>query len=263
MTTVRRRRLGVRRVPLRRSRVRRSRPRLPRVSLRIVAAIVALVVLLGGAWLWLRDSSLVAVRRVTVTGVSGPDASQIRSALIAAALDMTTLDVQMSRLNTAVAPYPVVKGLSVSTQFPHGMRIRVAEQVPVAIVVAGTMRTAVSVDGTLLRAASVTASLPTVAVPVEPGGTRLTGLTLSVVRLLGAAPYALLAKVQAASVDPDHGLVAQLRNGPSIYFGDGGEASQKWMAAAAVIGDPGSAGASYIDVTDPRRPAAGTGGGGG
>jgi cell division protein FtsQ len=233
------------------------------VRLRIVAAIVAVLVFLGGAWLWLRDSSLVAVRRVTVTGVSGPDASQIRSVLIATALDMTTLDVQMSQLNTVVAPYPVVKALSVSTQFPHGMRIRVTEQVPVAIVVAGTIRTAVAADGTLLRAASVTASLPTVAVPVEPGGTRLTGPTLGVVRLLGAAPYALLAKVQAASVDPDHGLVAQMRNGPSIYFGGGGEAAQKWMAAALVMGDPGSAGASYIDVTDPRRPAAGAGKGGG
>ena len=33
----------------------------------------------AGGWLWFRDSSLVAVERVTVTGLSGPDARQIRA----------------------------------------------------------------------------------------------------------------------------------------------------------------------------------------
>lgn len=259
MTTVQRRRLGVRRGRPRRASTRRGRLRRLRVRPRIVVAIVALLALLGGAWLWLRDSSLVAVQRVTVSGVSGPDASQIRSALTASAMAMTTLDVQLSHLDTAVAPFPVVKGISVSTQFPHGMRIRVTEQVPVAVVAAGTMRTAVSADGTLLRDASVTSPLPVIAVSVEPGGTRVTGAALGAARLLGAAPYALLPKVGAAFSGAGRGLVAQLRGGPSIYFGDGTELAAKWAAAAAVLGDPGSAGAGYIDVTDPRRPVAGAG----
>jgi hypothetical protein len=33
----------------------------------------------------------------------------------------------------------------------------------------------------------------------------------------------------------------------------------KWAAATAVLAEPTSAGASYIDVTDPSRPAAGVG----
>ena len=56
-----------------------------------------------------------------------------------------------------------------------------------------------------------------------------------------------------------HGLVAQIRGGPSVYFGDDTELSQKWIAASVVLADPGSAGAEYIDVTDPQRPAAGSG----
>ncbi len=63
---------------------------------------------------------------------------------------MTTLDVQVSHLRTAVSPYPVVKGLQVSTQFPHGMRIEVIEQVPVAMVDVGGRSTPVAGDGTLL-----------------------------------------------------------------------------------------------------------------
>ena len=66
-----------------------------------------------------------------------------------------------------------------------------------------------------------------------------------------------------------HGLVAQIRSGPSLYFGDASGARAKWLAASAVLADPGSAGSVYIDVTDPMRPAAGgaapspTGGSGG
>jgi hypothetical protein len=79
------------------------------------------------------------------------------------------------------------------------------------------------------------------------------------VALLAAAPYQLLQRVsQIAKTDP-HGLTVQLRNGPTIYFGDATQAVAKWIAASEVMADPGSAGAAYVDVTDPHRPAAGTG----
>jgi cell division protein FtsQ len=223
----------------------------------VVFAVVAVVAALIGGWLWVRDSSLVAVRRVRVAGVSGPDAAQVRSALVTAAHNMTTLDVQIGQLRTAVAPYPVVKHLAVQTQFPHGMTIHVTEQVPVAIVVGGGRRIAASGDGTLLRDVTPAASLPTVSLPVAPGGSHLSGSALGQVRLLAAAPYQLLAKISAVSDNSTSGLVAQLRNGPSIYFGDSGQLAAKWTAAVAVLGDAGSAGASYIDVTIPSRPAAG------
>lgn len=225
----------------------------------MLAAALAIVLVAGGAWLWLRDSSLVAVNRVTVTGESGPDAGQIRSALTAAARNMTTLDVQMSQLRIAVEPYPVVKDLSVSTQFPHGMRIRVIEQVPVAVVAAAGHTIAVAGDGTLLRDVIPSASLPTIALSVVPGGTRLTGSARGEARLVAAAPYQLLTKLGQVSTAPSHGLVVQLRGGPSIYFGSAAQLGAKWAAAAAVLADPGSSGAPYIDVTDPRRPAAGGG----
>lgn len=122
----------------RRRAVRRRAIRLP--GPRLIAAFALVVAVLAGGWLWLRDSSLVAVRRVTITGVSGPDAGRIRGALALAARNMTTLDVKNGELNTAVAPYPVVKSISVSTQFPHGMRIRVTEEIPVGEIMVGGAR---------------------------------------------------------------------------------------------------------------------------
>ena len=240
----------------RRRSARRRAIRLP--GPRLIAALALAVALLAGGWLWLRDSSLVAVRRVTITGVSGPDAGRIRSALTLAAHNMTTLDVNNGQLNTAVAPYPVVKSLSVSTQFPHGMRIRVTEEIPVGEIAVGGRTIAVASDGVLLHDAATKSQLPTISLPSPPGGTRLTrGEGLEVVALLAAAPYQLLPHVAQASSTAAHGLVAQLRDGPSIYFGDASDLEVKWSAATAVLADGGSDGADYIDVTDPQRPAAG------
>ncbi len=224
----------------------------------ILVVVAVVLVALGGAWLWLRDSSLVAVQRVTVTGASGPDARQIRVALVAAARSMTTLDVQISTLRTAVSPFPVVKGLQVSTNFPHGLRIRVIEQIPVATLASDAHRIVVAGDGTLLRDISPPSSLPTISVPVLPGGSKLTDpRALAAVAVLAAAPYQLLSHVQQVTANATHGVVVQLRNGPSMYFGDPSLLSAKWLAATGVLGDPGSNGASYIDVSDPYRPAAG------
>ncbi len=236
--------------------------RLPRrrVSVRVIAVLGALAILLGGGWLWVRDSQLVAVQHVTVTGASGPDAAQIRSALRDAARTMTTLDVHLDRLRSAVQPYSVVKDLRVTTQFPHAMRIRVIEQVPVGAVEVGGHAVAVAGDGTLLHDVVPSPSLPTVPVKALPGGSRLVDpQTLGAVAVLGAAPARWLARITTVTTVSPHGLVAQLRGGPSIYFGDSNLLRAKWSALAAVLADPGSQGAAYIDVSDPARPAAGVG----
>jgi hypothetical protein len=87
------------------------------------------------------------------------------------------------------------------------------------------------------------------------------GPAAAAIKLLSAAPGELLPKISQVTTVAPHGLVAQVRGGPSIYFGDTTELWQKWIAASEVLGDPGSAGALYIDVTDPQRPAAGAGSG--
>jgi cell division septal protein FtsQ len=206
---------------------------------------------------------LVSVTKVKVTGVSGPDAGAIRSALVGAARGMTTLDVNMSQLRSAVSPFPVVSDVRVSTQFPHGMRIRVVERLPVAMVSVAGKNVAVGGDGTLLHGMVMSAPLPVIPLTVPPGGPHLTGQALESAKLLAAAPDALLPKITQVSTQPGHGLAAQIRGGPRVYFGSGSNARAKWLAASAVLADPGSAGATYIDVTDPVRAAAGAGGAGG
>src|SRR5918997_4383986 len=117
-----------------RARVRPAmrRRRLPRVPLRAVLALAALSLLVGGGWMWLRDSSLAEVRHVRVTGSSSSEEGRIRAALEAAARDMTTLHVREEALRSAVAPFSSVAELKVHTDFPDRIHIEVVEHVPVA-----------------------------------------------------------------------------------------------------------------------------------
>jgi hypothetical protein len=101
--------------------------------------------------------------------------------------------------------------------------------------------------------------LPTISLPIPPGGARVTGTTLDEVMLLAAAPYQLLARISQVSDGSGHGLMAQVRGGPSIYFGGASRLHSKWSSATAVLASSTSAGAVYIDVTDPKRPVAGAG----
>ncbi len=244
------------------ARRRPGRPRrglTPRMRLAVAGTIV-LTGLLFGAWTWVRDSSLVGVDQVTISGAGGANAAAIDSALRSAARNMTTLDVQMNQLRTAVAPFPEVRRLRVRTGFPHRLVIDVIEERPVAQIDAGGRQAAVAADGTILGSVAVSASLPTIPLTVPPVGRRLTeGRGGDAVALLAAAPYQLLPRISQVTTVAEHGLVAQLRNGPSLYFGDTSRLAAKWIAVTEVLADSGSAGASYIDVTDPDRPAAGGG----
>jgi cell division protein FtsQ len=231
---------------------------LRRLGPRRVAAVLLAAAVLGAAWLWFRDSSLVSVSHVEITGISGPDSGRIRAALISAAHTMTTLDLQRSRLHTAVAPYPAVKSLRVTTDFPHGLHIQVIEELPSAILAAGGRRIVVSADGTVLRGSATKRALPVLPVRALPVGPKVTNReNQHELSVLAAAPSKLAARATGVLDTAAHGIVVRLRAGPSLYFGAANSLNAKWIAATAVLANPGSAGAAYIDLSDPSRPAAG------
>jgi cell division protein FtsQ len=227
-----------------------------------IALVLALVAtpLLGGGYMWLRNSSLVAVRHVHITGVRGPEAAAIESALLGAAHGMTTLHVRPAALRAAVSAFPVVREIHASPSFPNALRITVVEQPPVAALLAGGVRTAVAADGVALGPALLAGGLPTVpALAVPQTGHMVAGwIQRSALALLGAAPSALAKRVASAYWGP-RGITVAMRNGLLAYFGDASLPHAKWLALARVLADPSSAGAAYVDVRVPARPAAGFG----
>lgn len=251
---------------VRRAIVARKRPapqsraarRHTRLSPRRIALIGLLTLLaLGGGWFWLRDSSLVRADDVRVSGLSGPDAPRIRALLTETASDMTTLHVRADQLRDALAPYPIVKDIRVSAAVPHTLRIEVIEHDPVAAVVIGGRRVAVASDGTVLdgtRAAEDLIALPASA--ASAGGRLTDRRALQQVALLGAAPAPLRALIGSVGRDPS-GLRVMLVQGPVVVFGSAARLRAKWAAAARVIADPDSAGATYVDVRVPQNAVAG------
>jgi cell division protein FtsQ len=80
-------------------------------------------------------------------------------------------------------------------------------------------------------------------------------------QVLGAAPAPLLPLISRLYVG-SQGLTVRMRNGLLIYFGDASRPHAKWDSLVTVLTAQGSAGASYVDVRLPERPAAGVPSGG-
>jgi cell division protein FtsQ len=229
-----------------------------RLPWRTAAGALVVAGLLGGGWWWLRDSSLVAVTQVRIGGVRGPQRAQIESLLRSTARRMTTMDFDAGALRSAVAAFPVVASVRASTGFPHSVRIQVTERPPVATLLAGGQRTALAADGTALGAQLASGSLPTLTGSFAPiPGQRVTdGSLRAEVGVLGAAP-GILARFVARVYEGAEGLTVAMRNGLLVYFGDSSRPHAKWLSLARVLADPSSAGARYVDVRVPERPAAG------
>jgi cell division protein FtsQ len=230
----------------------------PRTRRRLLALLLLALALGAGYMLWFRDSSLVRVEKVTVTGIHTADGPKVRAKLTAAARHMTTLHVNAAALRLAVADEPSVHSLSVEADFPHGLRITVVENRPVALLVGGGRQVAVAPDGTVLDGVKPDGSLPTIDVGGLPSSARMpAGPARERVAVAAAAPSRLLPRIESISVQHGRGAVAELKDGPVVIFGRAEALDRKWAAATAVLAQRSSQGATYVDVRMPERPVAG------
>ena len=225
---------------------------------RILALLTAVAVLLGAYWFWFRDSSFARVHDVYVTGVSGPQARAIRSALEDAGMTQSSLDVNLADLRSAVTDYPVVRSITAKGEFPHKLMIQVDLNLPVGVLQTPSGRTPVTADGLLLPDVPITSDLPVLATTAVLPSERVTGgPAFALVRVVGMAPRPLASRIKGASIKPGIGIAVELRQGPELRFGDTSRLAAKWMAAARVLAAPAARGATYIDLRLPDRPAAG------
>jgi cell division protein FtsQ len=213
----------------------------------------------AGYFFWLRDSSLVAVNRLSVSGVSGvsgADSTRIKAALAEAARDMTTLHIRHDDLARAVRPFPIVKSVSASPSYPNTLSVEVELLKPALVVEAPGRTVTVADDGTMLRGVAPVRGLPRLHVSRAPAGTRLSGEALEQALVLGAMPTQLRPYVLGASMLAS-GVEVRMKNGPEIRFGDGTGARVKWAAATRVLADKRVGSVAYVDVSAPERPAVG------
>lgn len=231
----------------------------PRLRRRLlVAALVA--ALIGGLYfLWLRDSSLVAVERVSVTGLTSRDSDRLRAALTSTAKTMTTLHVEPERLERTAAAFPVVAAIEVARDFPHGLTIRVIEHRPAAIVDVDGRKVPIAGDGSVLAGMPVEGDLPTIELSGGLPQRRLPpGAARDSARVAGGAPAVIARRLESVGREGGaRGVVVQVEDGPEIVFGGAERVAAKWAAAVRVLADEEAAGAAYVDVRIPERPVAG------
>jgi cell division protein FtsQ len=241
------------------------RRRLPRVSIRIprkykrrfLGAILLALALTAVYRFWFRESSFVSVQHVSVSGLTTPDAPRIRTALIAAAHDMTTMNVQQSALDGAVAGFPIVRTLEAQASFPHTLKIHVIEEKPTAVLAVGGERLLLAPDGSVLRGVTTGHPLPLIQSDGNVPQNSLTDrVPLEALHVAGAAPDALLGRITTIGHGKE-GILVHLRNGPELIFGDDSRPVAKWVAVAAVLANASSKGATFVDVRLPDRPIAG------
>jgi cell division protein FtsQ len=240
---------------------RLPRPRLPSLAWRQAVLLVLGLgaALTAGYFLYLRDSSLVAVTRVEVEGVRSGDRERIVAALEAAGEGMTTLHVQTEELEAAVAGFPTVESVTADASFPHGLTIEVTERPPALVAQARGREVPIAADGTLLAGVSAASELelPVLALDELPQSGKLTGEPLEQALVAGAVPGELRPLIEDVEYSKDYGVVLTMKGGIPIRFGPGARAEAKWAAAAAVLADPKLQALGYVDVRVPERPAAG------
>lgn len=229
----------------------RSEPGPPR-RLMIVSAIVVLGVL-AVIYLTLRLTPLSAVQRVTVVGVQGPDAPQIRRQIEQAAMGQSTLGFGDGAVHRAVKDSTSITGLTIHAKFPHAVQVEVHQRLAVGAIDSGGKRVAVATDGTLLPDWDV-GKLPLIrGARTERGA--VVGDARQAAAILATAPPELLAHVARV----DSGTTIRLADGPALLFRDAGRLAAKWQAAVAVLNDAGTPGATWIDLRIPEQPVAGKG----
>ena len=235
---------------------RPSLPRRPGLPRRPILIALALLGVVGGGFLLVRDSGFFTVEQVSVSGATGPDAPKIEAGLERAAREMTTLHVRRDRLEKIVASYPTVARLEIDRDLPHALRLRVVELPTVAVIQTGARKIPVTADGRVLTGATPRDDLPVLALKGDTGAKVDDARGERLLELVAAAPRQLRHKAKRAYLG-ERGLTLTMRDGPSLYFGTTKNLEAKWAAAARVLADPTAEGARYVDVRVPERVAAG------
>ena len=221
-----------------------------------LAALAALVLLPLGGWLALRDSSLFSVDQVRVVGLSRGALPAVSDELLAAARSQTTTDFSVAALRSAVARYTLIDDVRAQTHPPHGLAIEVIERHPVAQLELAGQRFALAADGSVISGLARLGPLAVLhSIRYPWNGQARDPFVLLALRVLADAPAPLRRRAVAVTI-ADGALTIHLHRGPRLIFGNDALLHAKWDAAAAVLADRSSRGASYIDLRLPSRPAA-------
>ena len=227
---------------------------------RSFAAGLALVAVGGAVYAFAAHSATFAIRHIVVRGAQPLVRAQVRRELTTLR-GTNLLRLDGGALERRVESLPNIVSATYDRAFPHTLRITVAAERPVAVLHRGADTWLVSAASRVLRriAPGTRSGLPRVWVPrattiaegdfLEPASG---GIATQAVALAGRLP----ARISTAVVARGE-LVLRLRSGVTVLLGDPTDVRLKLAIARRTLALLPS-GATYLDVSVPGRPVAGT-----
>jgi cell division protein FtsQ len=222
----------------------------------------AIVAFAAVAYFAARETGVFAVQAVAVTGAPPAVAGQVRGVLRdAEGQSLVALDLDAA--STAVEALPTVARVRFDRAYPHTLRVVVVPERPVAVVRQGARSFLVSERGRVVARVDrgARAALARVWVPrtvtLVPGATVTGDLRTAIGAVAPIAGARFPGRVTSVTAAED-ALTLRLRSGLELRLGDAVETRLKLAVAAKLLPllQPGS---TYLDVSVPERPVAGTG----
>lgn len=205
-----------------------------------IGGVVLAVFLVLAACIGLYNSSLFSVRTVEVVGVTHVSADTVR-ALARVPKDATLIRFPADAVAQRVSADPWIASVSVSRVFPSGMRIRVVERVPVAIVDAGARMWLIDGTGAAIATPTVEASGTVPIINDVPGldlkaGRRTTSEPLlNAIAVLSGISRTLAATVLSVSAPTIDGTALSTADHVEIVFGEAVDLTTKDALARRIL----------------------------
>jgi cell division protein FtsQ len=226
--------------------------------------LIAFALLAGAALAYgvARETAVFGVQRVDVRGASPAVTEQVERAL-AGVRGRSLVTVDAEDVRSTVEAVPTVAAASVDRSFPHTLTVRVLQERPVAVVRQGSFAFLVSARGRVMTSVEPGTSrrlariwVPRGVVTLAPGATVTGSVREAVAAVSPLAGRRFPSQVVAVRADSSD-LVLRLRSGLEIHLGDAADMRLKLVVARRVIPlvRPGT---TYLDVSLPDRPVAGT-----
>lgn len=246
----------------RRRSVRQQRGR--RRAVPIVLLIV--VVAAAGAFLWLRSSSVFAVKSVTATATERVTRQDIIDATTEA-MGVSLLRVSTGAIEEALSTLPYVRSADVYRSFPNTLEVQVVEYEPLARVQASEGSVwLVSEDGRVLervappRGYSLPLVMPATALSLTAGvrvPAEIVGALPVVSALVTGGMAEELPDVKQVDVSSAGEVALTLADGSELRLGTPTDLDRKLRAYASIIQDCLKVGkqVEYVDVSVPERAA--------
>jgi cell division protein FtsQ len=193
--------------------------------------------------------------------VEGAGSLQVTDALRASGVELGArmVEVDLEEVRQALLDVPGVRSATVEREWPSTIRVRLSEEVPLAVVQLGEQRTVISSIGRVLDGAPTDGLVPVEVEQLElvdgdrEGERSVPEDVLAAAQTVERLAPAARAQVAAAQLSATGSLSLVLTDGATIRFGSTEDLPEKLTAAEGVLGQVEPACREVIDVQEPSR----------